>query len=104
MSQCVCHGTSCISGQRCAGPRCFTSLTVANGTAFLQKGCVAASEEGSLYCNSGPSAQLLVECCEGDLCNMNVSLRLPVRGEKDEAKHQVPHQPRPRRCLRLCTH
>lgn len=85
MTQCVCHGASCINGGRCAGPRCFTSLTVANGSSFLQKGCVAASEEGSLYCNSGPSAELLVECCEGDLCNMNVSLQLPVRGEKDNA-------------------
>ncbi|XP_075896365.1 activin receptor type-1-like isoform X2 [Nelusetta ayraudi] len=83
MSQCVCHGTSCIGGERCAGPRCFTSLAVANGTSLLQKGCVAASEEGSLFCNSSPSPELLVECCHGDLCNMNVSLRPPVRDAEE---------------------
>lgn len=81
-SECLCDGASCSSGNRCFGQQCFTSLSVLNGTSVLQKGCVVTDEEGSLHCRNPPTpAELVVECCYGDLCNMNVSLQSPLKGE-----------------------
>ncbi|KAM9347111.1 activin receptor type-1-like isoform 1-T1 [Symphorus nematophorus] len=78
-SECLCDGASCSSGGRCVGQQCFTSLSILNGTSVLQKGCVVADEEGSLRCGSPPTPELVVECCYGDLCNMNISLQSPVK-------------------------
>ncbi|XP_041806046.1 activin receptor type-1-like [Chelmon rostratus] len=77
-SECLCDGASCDSVDRCFAQQCFTSLSILNGTSVLQRGCVVANEEGSLRCGSPPTPELVVECCYGDLCNMNVSLQSPV--------------------------
>lgn len=81
MSECLCDGSSCINGEQCFGQQCFTSLSTLNGTSVLQKGCIVGNEAGSLRCESPPTAELVVECCYGDLCNMNVSLQPQVKGE-----------------------
>lgn len=39
------------------------------------------NEEESSRCGSSPTPELVVECCSGDLCNMNVSLQSPGKGE-----------------------
>lgn len=39
-----------------------------------------AAEEASTRCQRPPSPELVVECCYGDLCNMNASLQLPEKG------------------------
>lgn len=79
--ECLCDGASCSSGDRCFSQQCFTSLSILNGTSVLQKGCIEANEKGSLRCGSPPTPELVVECCYGDLCNVNVSLQSPVKGE-----------------------
>lgn len=75
----MCEGAACLSGGRCLGSQCFTSLAALNGTLVLRRGCVGEAE--SPLCGSAPTAELVVECCHGDLCNMNVSLQSPVKGE-----------------------
>lgn len=74
-SECLCDGSSCSSGDRCFGQQCFTSLSMLNGTSILRKGCIVGNEEGALSCESPPTPKLMIECCSGDLCNMNVSLK-----------------------------
>ncbi|XP_056888800.1 activin receptor type-1-like isoform X1 [Takifugu flavidus] len=81
--ECSCAGASCSSGSRCLGQQCFTSLSVLNGTSVLQKGCLVASEEESTRCQRPPTPELVVECCYGDLCNMNASLQLPEKALSD---------------------
>ncbi|XP_033990587.1 activin receptor type-1-like isoform X1 [Trematomus bernacchii] len=76
---CVCDGAPCSSGDRCFGQQCFTSLSILNGTATFQKGCIVGNEEGSSRCGNPPTPELVVECCNVDLCNMNVSLQSPVK-------------------------
>ncbi|XP_031714133.1 activin receptor type-1 isoform X1 [Anarrhichthys ocellatus] len=88
-SVCLCDGGSCSSGGRCFGQQCFTSLSVLNGTSALQRGCIVGNEEGSSRCESPPTPELLVECCFGDLCNMNVSLQLPVKDIEPSAGRPV---------------
>ncbi|TKS67282.1 Activin receptor type-1 [Collichthys lucidus] len=78
-SECLCDGASCSSGDRCFGQQCFTSQSILNGTTVLQKGCIEANEEGLLRCGSLPTPELVVTCCYGDLCNMNVSLQSPLK-------------------------
>ncbi|KAJ4933515.1 hypothetical protein JOQ06_030341 [Pogonophryne albipinna] len=78
-SECVCDGAPCSSRDRCFGQQCFTSLSILNGTATFQKGCIVGNEEGSSRCGNPPTPELVVECCSGDLCNMNVSLQSPVK-------------------------
>lgn len=78
---CLCIGSSCSSGDRCIGQQCFTSLSILDGASALQKGCIVGNDEGSLRCGGPPSPELVIECCYGDLCNMNVSLQAPVKGE-----------------------
>lgn len=78
--ECVCEGASCSSGSWCLGQQCFTSLSVRNGTSVLQKGCIADSEEESTRCRRPPTPELVLECCYGDLCNLNASLQLPAKG------------------------
>ena len=78
--ECLCEGASCGSGSWCLGQQCFTSLALLNGTSVLQKGCIASSEEDSTRCQRPPTPELVVECCLGNLCNMNASLQLPVEG------------------------
>lgn len=92
-SECLCDGTSCSSGERCFGQQCFTSLSILNGTSVLQKGCIVANEEGSSRCRSPPTPELVVECCSGDLCNMNVSLQSPVKGEAFVSEHMGKNKP-----------
>ncbi|KAM3607335.1 uncharacterized protein V6R79_005858 [Siganus canaliculatus] len=76
-SECVCDGASCPSAGRCSGLQCFTSLSITNGTSVVQKGCIEG--EGNLRCGDPATPELMVECCQGDLCNVNVSLHLPVK-------------------------
>ncbi|XP_054643177.1 activin receptor type-1-like [Dunckerocampus dactyliophorus] len=78
-SECMCDGSSCSNGDRCFGLQCFTSLSLLNGTLVHQKGCIAGNQEGSLKCGIPPTPELVVECCFGNLCNMNVSLQPIVK-------------------------
>ncbi|XP_061925959.1 activin receptor type-1-like isoform X1 [Entelurus aequoreus] len=78
-SECLCDGSSCSNGDRCFGLQCFTSFSLLNGTWVRQKGCIVGNQEGSLKCGISPTTELVVECCFGDLCNMNVSLQPVVK-------------------------
>lgn len=80
-SECLCDGSSCRSGDRCFGQQCFTSLSMQNGTSILRKGCIVGNEGGTLSCENPPTPERMIECCSGDLCNMNVSLKSLVKGE-----------------------
>ncbi|KAI4805320.1 hypothetical protein KUCAC02_009944 [Chaenocephalus aceratus] len=88
-SECVCDGAPCSSRDRCFGQQCFTSLSILNGTATFQKGCIVGNEEGSSRCGNPPTPELVVECCSGDLCNMNVSLQSPVKDLERSAGRPV---------------
>ncbi|KAJ8394544.1 hypothetical protein AAFF_G00045540 [Aldrovandia affinis] len=78
--ECVCEGRSCISGARCVGQQCFSSLTVSDGALVYQKGCFKVYEQGRMTCKTPPSPDQIVECCQGHLCNLNITVELPPRG------------------------
>ncbi|XP_041720459.2 activin receptor type-1 isoform X1 [Coregonus clupeaformis] len=76
--ECVCKGRSCATGQRCMGQHCFSSLTVSDGALVFQKGCFKVYEQSRMTCKTPPSRDQIVECCQGHLCNMNITVELPV--------------------------
>lgn len=39
------------------------------------------NEERPISCGSPPTPELMIECCSGDLCNMNVSFQSLVEGK-----------------------
>lgn len=82
-SECLCEGSSCSDGDRCFGQQCFTSLSVLNGTSNIQKGCIVGNEKGPVSCGRPPTPELVIECCSGDLCNVNVSLKPLAEGRKE---------------------
>ncbi|XP_035995320.1 activin receptor type-1 [Fundulus heteroclitus] len=79
--ECVCEGSSCGPGGRCLGYQCFSSVTDSSGSLVYQKGCFKVYEQGTMTCNTPPSPAQIVECCQGHLCNMNVTVELPVKAE-----------------------
>ncbi|XP_019723771.1 activin receptor type-1 [Hippocampus comes] len=86
-SECLCDGSSCSGGDRCLGLQCFTSLSLLNGAWELQKGCIVGNPEGK--CGMPPTPELVMECCLGDLCNMNVSLQRHVKDVEASAGRPV---------------
>ncbi|MEQ2215011.1 hypothetical protein XENOCAPTIV_025613, partial [Xenoophorus captivus] len=78
--ECMCEGSSCVSGSRCWGHQCFSSLTVSSGSLVYQKGCFKVYEQSTMTCKTPPSREQIVVCCHGHLCNMNSTVELPVRG------------------------
>ena len=80
--ECVCEGQSCGSFGRCFGQQCFSSLSIRNGTALRQKGCIVGREEEAVRFGSAPSASgVTVHCCQGTLCNGNVTVEMPSTGD-----------------------
>ncbi|XP_072556399.1 activin receptor type-1-like [Paramormyrops kingsleyae] len=79
--ECVCEGRSCVSSARCWGHQCFASVTLSGGTRLYLKGCFRVYEQGRMTCRTPPSAGQVVECCQGHLCNHNISVELPVQRE-----------------------
>lgn len=84
---CVCEGITCERGRRCAGQHCFSSLTVVDGAAVQQKGCLRDDEEGRATCATPPSPARVVKCCQGHLCNMNVTVQAPGKGDFVHSAH-----------------
>lgn len=84
--ECVCEGRSCITSNRCIGQQCFSSLTLSDGALVYQKGCFKAYEQGRLNCKTPPSSNQIVECCQGHLCNLNISVELPARGRAGDGQ------------------
>lgn len=76
----MCEGSSCATGNRCMGHQCFSSLTVSSGSLVYQKGCFKVYEQSTLTCKTPPSRDQIVECCHGNLCNLNSTVELPVKG------------------------
>lgn len=89
----MCDGVSCGDVQRCFGQQCFSSFSVRNGTAFQEKGCIVGSEERTIRCGSSLSSLSVdtVQCCQGTLCNKNVSMEMPSTGDS-QAVIAVTHQ------------
>ncbi|KAM9342539.1 activin receptor type-1-like isoform 2-T2 [Pholidichthys leucotaenia] len=77
--ECVCEGNTCVKGTRCLGHQCFSSLTVNAGSIVSQKGCFNVREQSTMTCKTPPSRDQIVECCQGHLCNMNLTVELPVK-------------------------
>uniref|UniRef100_A0A8C6JKY1 Activin receptor type-1 n=2 Tax=Melopsittacus undulatus TaxID=13146 RepID=A0A8C6JKY1_MELUD len=75
--ECVCEGMSCGNGDRCQGQQCFASLSINDGKKVYQKGCFQVYEQGKMTCKTPPSPDQAVECCQGYLCNMNITAQLP---------------------------
>lgn len=71
----------CERDHRCTGQQCFSSLKIVNGVALQQKGCLRDDEEGRATCAMPPSSTHVVKCCQGHLCNMNVTVRAPGKGD-----------------------
>uniref|UniRef100_A0A8C5HZX1 Activin receptor type-1 n=1 Tax=Gouania willdenowi TaxID=441366 RepID=A0A8C5HZX1_GOUWI len=80
-NECQCEGASCSSEGRCFSQQCFSSLSVLNGSAVYQKGCVVDDEDGDDRCRDSPTPEFQIECCTGHLCNFNISLQPPAKGE-----------------------
>lgn len=83
---CACDGAHCRSHQRCTGQHCFSSLTLSDGLLVQHKGCLRDDQEGRDTCATAPSSTHVVKCCQGHLCNVNVSVQAPG---KDEAVKPV---------------
>jgi len=77
LNECVCEGMSCGNGDRCQGQQCFASLSINDGAKVYQKGCFQVYEQGKMTCKTPPSPDQAVECCQGYLCNMNITAKLP---------------------------
>lgn len=45
-----------------------------------QKGCFKVLEQSTMTCKTPPSTDQIVDCCQGHLCNMNITVELPVKG------------------------
>lgn len=78
--KCVCEGISCGSGDHCYGQQCFASLSINDGLLVSQKGCFQVYEQGRMTCKTPPSPDQAVECCQSDLCNLNITAYLPSKG------------------------
>uniref|UniRef100_A0A3Q3G574 Activin receptor type-1 n=1 Tax=Labrus bergylta TaxID=56723 RepID=A0A3Q3G574_9LABR len=89
--QCVCEGSSCVTGRRCMGHQCFSSLTVSGSSQVYQKGCFKVYEQSTLTCKTPPSREQIVECCHGHLCNMNSTVQLPVKGTSRLPRMHLKH-------------
>uniref|UniRef100_A0A8C1MSN1 Activin receptor type-1 n=1 Tax=Cyprinus carpio TaxID=7962 RepID=A0A8C1MSN1_CYPCA len=76
--ECVCEGFSCNGDQHCFGLQCFSSLSVENGMALQHKGCIVGSEEVAVRCKNSQTVDSLVHCCQETLCNMNVTVEMPM--------------------------
>ncbi|NP_001017357.1 activin receptor type-1 precursor [Xenopus tropicalis] len=74
--KCVCEGMSCGSGDHCYGQQCFASLSNNDGVLVSQKGCFQVYEQGKMTCKTPPSQDQAVECCQSDLCNMNITVKI----------------------------
>ncbi|KAG7257551.1 hypothetical protein CRUP_017694, partial [Coryphaenoides rupestris] len=82
LGECVCDDVvACGGGSgRCLARRCFASLAVVNGTALRRRGCVATGPSTtppsllSVDCEALATPALVLQCCQGSLCNMNISL------------------------------
>uniref|UniRef100_A0A8C9VHR8 Activin receptor type-1 n=1 Tax=Scleropages formosus TaxID=113540 RepID=A0A8C9VHR8_SCLFO len=93
--ECVCEGSLCATIGRCLGQQCFSSLTLSAGARVYQKGCFRVYEQGRMTCKTPPSPDQVVECCQGHLCNLNVSVELPVRSKSPTAAPPLAHRRRP---------
>ena len=110
----MCEGSSCVTGERCMGHQCFSSLAL-NGDALVsQKGCFKVLEQSTMTCKTPPSRDQIVECCHGHLCNLNITVALPVQGSARRRRCRrrpfwigagsfQPPPPTPRR-LDACSH
>lgn len=78
---CVCEGGVCERDRRCSGQQCFSAMRTVNGAVVQQKGCLRDDEEGRATCATPPSSTHVVKCCQGHLCNMNVTVLAPGRGD-----------------------
>lgn len=88
-NECLCDGPSCSNRDRCYGQQCFAALSVLNGTSVFQRGCILGAEDGLVRCGSPPTPELVVNCCFGHLCNMNISLQSPIKGEESTNRGEV---------------
>ncbi|XP_039613379.1 activin receptor type-1 isoform X2 [Polypterus senegalus] len=79
--ECVCEGMSCVNGDRCHGQHCFSALSLNDGKWVYQKGCFQVYEQGKMTCKTPPSSDQAVECCQEDLCNLNITAQLPIKGK-----------------------
>ncbi|XP_043549733.1 activin receptor type-1-like isoform X2 [Chiloscyllium plagiosum] len=79
--KCVCEGMFCGGEDQCVGQQCFASLSINDGHPVYQKGCFQVYEQSKLTCKTPPSADQTVECCHGNLCNMNITAQLPPKGK-----------------------
>lgn len=91
--ECVCEGSSCVTGNRCRGHQCFSSLTDSAGTMVSQKGCFKVYEQSTLTCKTPPSRDQIVECCQGHLCNMNITVQLPPKGTTQHYPQCISNSP-----------
>ncbi|KAG7278719.1 hypothetical protein CRUP_023368 [Coryphaenoides rupestris] len=85
--ECVC--SSCAADQRCMGHQCFSSLTLNGAVLVSQKGCFKVYEQSTMTCKTPPSRDQIVECCHGHLCNLNITVALPVQAG-EELSYSVP--------------
>ncbi|GCB61332.1 hypothetical protein scyTo_0012897 [Scyliorhinus torazame] len=81
---CVCEGMSCGGVDQCVGQQCFASLSINDGHPVYQKGCFQVYEQSKLTCKTPPSADQTVECCHGNLCNMNITAQLPPKDKSQQ--------------------
>uniref|UniRef100_H3A6B9 receptor protein serine/threonine kinase n=1 Tax=Latimeria chalumnae TaxID=7897 RepID=H3A6B9_LATCH len=73
--ECICEGSSCGQQKRCWGQQCFASVTLNEAAYVFQKGCLDVLEHGEMTCKTPPSRTQVVECCYGNLCNRNITVK-----------------------------
>ncbi|XP_064409436.1 activin receptor type-1 isoform X2 [Latimeria chalumnae] len=83
--ECICEGSSCGQQKRCWGQQCFASVTLNEAAYVFQKGCLDVLEHGEMTCKTPPSRTQVVECCYGNLCNRNITVK-PLSSQSLESE------------------
>ncbi|KAG8129419.1 hypothetical protein E2320_016114, partial [Naja naja] len=74
-SNCVCMQSDCSGNFTCSGDWCFVSRHLENGEIINKKGCLQKANE---FCWGSITETFGTKCCQGNMCNLNLSVRLKV--------------------------
>ncbi|XP_072033519.1 activin receptor type-1-like isoform X2 [Amphiura filiformis] len=82
--QCVCDIISCGNGESettcTAQSKCYASLSInEKGHIERRKGCLDNDQKSQMYCGGRGtySENVVIKCCEGDMCNENINPTFP---------------------------
>ncbi|XP_070790958.1 activin receptor type-1-like [Pituophis catenifer annectens] len=78
---CVCMQSVCSENFTCSGDWCFVSKHLENGKTIDKKGCLKEANE---FCWGSITKTYGIKCCQGNMCNFNLSIWLIDEGLPEE--------------------